>query len=192
MMAIDEEKKYFEYLTTRSKLSEWFRLNISYPYVSQCFRGKVLDVGCGIGDYLRYNKNAIGAEINQYNVNYCNKLGCEAHLIVDGILPFEDNSFDGVILDNVLEHLTDPKFVLDEISRVLKSEGILVIGVPGVKGYTMDDDHKIFYDEETMKSLMNKMGYQLIKNLYTPTFIKSTFLSKSLSQYALNGVYKKD
>jgi hypothetical protein len=43
-----------------------------------------------------------------------------------------------------------------------------------------------------MKSLMNKMGYQLIKNLYTPTFIKSTFLSKSLSQYALNGVYKKD
>jgi ubiquinone/menaquinone biosynthesis C-methylase UbiE len=191
-METDEEKKYFEYLTTRSKLSEWFRLNISYPYVSQYFKGKVLDVGCGIGDYLRYNKNAIGAEINQYNVDYCKSIGCSAFLIKDGILPFNDNSFDGVILDNVLEHLTDPQSVLNEISRVLNTGGILVIGVPGIKGYTMDDDHKVFYNEENMKTLMERMGYSFIKNLYTPTFIKSTFLSKMLSQYALNGVYKKN
>ena len=187
----NNEKNYYEYLKTRSKLAEWFRLNVSYPYVSQYFKGNVLDVGCGIGDYLRYNKNAVGAEINQYNVDYCNSLNCEAHKIVDGKLPFQDSTFQGAILDNVLEHLFDPKPVIDEISRILVKDGILVIGVPGIKGYTMDDDHKIFYDEEKMKVLLESFGFKFINNLYTPTFFKSTFLSKLLSQYALNGVYQK-
>jgi ubiquinone/menaquinone biosynthesis C-methylase UbiE len=185
------EKEYFEYLKTRSKLSEWFRMNISYPYVSKYFKGKVLDVGCGIGDFLRFYKESIGAEVNQYNVDYCNHIGCKAYIIENGILPFDNDTFEGVILDNVLEHLESPDFVLNEINRVLVKNGVVVIGVPGIKGYTMDDDHKIFYDEKLMEQLLDKFGFSKIKNLYTPFFIKSEFLSKRFSQYALNGVYRK-
>lgn len=187
----NSDKAYFKYLLTRSKLSEWFRLKICYPYVSRYFKGNVLDVGCGIGDYLRYNRNAVGTDINRFNVDYCNNAGYRAYLIQDRQFPFENDFFEGVILDNVLEHLATPDEVINEISRVLKPGGILVVGVPGIKGYTMDSDHKIFYDEEKKRRLLEKNGYHFIKNLYTPLFFKSDFLSRKLSQYAVYGIYQK-
>lgn len=45
-------------------------------------------------------------------------------------LPFEDNSFDCVILTNTLEHCPNPDFILSEISRVLKRGGALIGTVP--------------------------------------------------------------
>jgi SAM-dependent methyltransferase len=186
-----EAKQYFAYLTTRSRVAEWFRLHISYPSVNRYLKGRVLDLGCGIGDYLRYNKAAVGADINKYNVQYCNHMGCEAYVIDNDTLPFEAHCFDGVMLDNVLEHLTGPDVVIKEISRVLKPGGILVVVVPGRKGFQMDPDHKIFYDEKKLQSLFEKHGYQLKKILYLPLFFKSDFLSRTLSQYAVNSVYKK-
>ena len=42
-------------------------------------------------------------------------------------LPYEDHFFDIVIFANVLDHTTNPKKVLSEINRVLRSEGILYI-----------------------------------------------------------------
>lgn len=188
----NNEKEYFEYLTSRSKLSEWFRINISYPYMSRYFQGKVIDVGCGIGDYLRFYENSVGVDINRFNIDYCNAIGCHAYLIKDGILPFEEDSFEGVILDNVLEHLSEPNQVINEISRVLKLKGILIIGVPGIKGYAKDSDHKKFYDEKDIRNLFEKTGYTLIKNFSTPFFFKSEFLSRFLSQYALYSVYQKN
>ena len=190
-MQDNEAKQYFAYLTTRSRVAEWFRLHISYPCVSRYLKGRVLDLGCGIGDYLRYNKEAVGADINKYNVQYCNTIGCEAYVIANGILPFSAHCFDGVLFDNVLEHVTGPDGVISEISRVMKPGGILVVGVPGRKGFQMDPDHKIFYDEQTLKSLLENHGYQLVKNLYFPFFFKSEFLSRTLSQYAVNSVYQK-
>jgi len=50
---------------------------------------------------------------------------CDAH-----DLPFDDQSFDGVIAQAVLEHVVDPKRCVDEIHRVLKPEGIVYAETP--------------------------------------------------------------
>jgi ubiquinone/menaquinone biosynthesis C-methylase UbiE len=47
-------------------------------------------------------------------------------------LPFEDTSFDYVVMLEVIEHLQNPYFVLREISRVLKKEGILLLSTPNI------------------------------------------------------------
>jgi len=45
-------------------------------------------------------------------------------------LPFEDESFDGVILTEVLEHCVDPKWATGEVCRVLKRGGLLLVTSP--------------------------------------------------------------
>jgi SAM-dependent methyltransferase len=45
-------------------------------------------------------------------------------------LPFEDESFDGVLLTEVLEHCVDPKWACGEVCRVLKRGGLLLVTSP--------------------------------------------------------------
>lgn len=163
-----------------------------YPFINGELKGRVLDVGCGIGDFLSYRgQDTVGIDINQLNVNYCKSLNLEAHLIADEIFPFEKMVFDSVVLDNVLEHLVKPEVTLNEISRVLKNNGILIIGVPGKKGYTMDNDHKRFYDEKDLDDLLDTFNYKRTKFIYMPCFIKSDWLSKIIPQYVIYGVFEK-
>ena len=185
------EKDYFNYLKGRSALANIYRKHVLYPALSREFKGKVLDVGCGIGDFLSFRPNTVGVDINRYNVEYCLSQGLEAKSIDNGKYPYDDGSFDGVVLDNVLEHLSDPAPTLREIGRVLKTGGIFIVGVPGKKGYTMDDDHKYFYEEPQLKDLLSKFSFANKKFIYGPLFVKSDLLSKSLSQYCIYGVFTK-
>jgi len=184
------DENYFEYLKTRSKLAHLYRRNVVYPGINGFLNGKVLDIGCGIGDFLSFRKNTIGADVNPFIVDYCNGLGYEAHLIKNGVFPFQNNTFEGAVLDNVLEHLVDPQSTLTEISRILKHKGRLVIGVPGILGYQKDDDHKVFYEENEMIELLAKCGFVKVDFIYRPFYFRSQFLSRKVSQYCIYGVFE--
>jgi ubiquinone/menaquinone biosynthesis C-methylase UbiE len=51
-------------------------------------------------------------------------------------LPFPSNFFDGVLCSSVLEYLHDPGTCLEELSRVLRSPGVLLISVPSARSIT--------------------------------------------------------
>jgi ubiquinone/menaquinone biosynthesis C-methylase UbiE len=55
---------YFEYLMRRSFLGDLYRRYVLYPRLNLHLNGKVLDVGCGIGDMLSYRKNTVGLDVN--------------------------------------------------------------------------------------------------------------------------------
>lgn len=62
--------------------------------------------------------------------------------VVDGhFLPFHDNSFDGVWIQAVLEHVLEPQRVVDEIHRVLKPQGLVYAETP-----FMQQVHEQAYD----------------------------------------------
>jgi SAM-dependent methyltransferase len=95
------------------------------------------------------------------------------------------------LLDNVLEHIQNPENLLKEIYRVLRSGGKLLVGVPGIKGQHSDPDHKIFYDESALRLLAQRHQFWVTEQFHMPLF-KSSWLSKSLSQYCVYSVWKKD
>ena len=103
--------------------------------------------------------------------------------------PAQDGEFAACILDNVLEHIADPTFVLQECKRITHDYGGLIIAVPGDKGYACDRDHKKHYKAAELINL--SPDWQLVKTFALPFFIKSECLSKSVSQYCLVAVYKK-
>jgi SAM-dependent methyltransferase len=83
-------------------------------------------------------------------------------------LPFANESVDAVICLEVLEHLEDDLGAVNEIARVLRPGGILVVSVPG--GYYFADylhltGHYRHYTRNSLRELLEKAGLQLERSL---------------------------
>lgn len=96
--------------------------------------GKVLDIGCGIGDFLAYCKKE-GWKVSGLEPNeQARKLVLKNHQIevedVSEISKLPNEQFDLITLFHVLEHVAEPKDMVSEILRILKPGGRLVIALP--------------------------------------------------------------
>jgi SAM-dependent methyltransferase len=96
----------------------------------------ILDAGCGEGITLQRllqrfpMRNIMGLDHLDENVRICGNLNLPA---IQGDLynsPFPDGRFDTVLLLEVIEHLHNPELVVQEIRRILKAKGKLVLIFP--------------------------------------------------------------
>ncbi len=97
---------------------------------------KILDIGCGTGFYVKYliNKDCkvTGTDISKIYINQAKEYAAGAkYLVCDAAnLPFDKNSFDKILMTEVIEHIPDPIDAIKEIKRVLKPGGYAVITTP--------------------------------------------------------------
>jgi SAM-dependent methyltransferase len=92
---------------------------------------KLLDLGCGAGRFLVYG--AIGVEISEQAARRAreNVPGADVRLVEDdGTLPLGHGEVDLVWCSETLEHIPDVAGVLNELRRVLKRGGRVLITVP--------------------------------------------------------------
>lgn len=101
---------------------------------------KIIDLGCGTGYYLFLLSN-LYTNLDLYGFDNDQKAMQEAKEIlfsknikfVTGDLhkmPFEENSFNKVVMSEVLEHVDNDQQVLKETIRILKPGGLLVVSTP--------------------------------------------------------------
>ena len=100
--------------------------------------GKILDMGCGYGGLLlefgRQNKNIdlYGIDISKKAVDYCKKLGINADIENADSMPYPDKTFDLVVMSLVIEHVIDQEKALNEVYRILKDSGRLLLTTDNV------------------------------------------------------------
>jgi SAM-dependent methyltransferase len=95
----------------------------------------VLEVGCGAGNILERIKARVlcGVDLSGVVLGKAkDRIGGSGYLqLADAEeLPYRPESFDKVYCSEVLEHVLDPKRVVMEMVRILRSDGIAVISIP--------------------------------------------------------------
>lgn len=108
---------------------------------------KVLDLGAGSGIDLVNAKKQLekkckcikmfGVETYEPNCMNLRKKGIEVIKldIEKGVLPFEDGELDIVIANQIIEHTKEIFWIFSEISRVLKPNGVCIIGIPNLASF---------------------------------------------------------
>jgi SAM-dependent methyltransferase len=150
----------------------------------------VLDMGCGPGGFLsiisNICKSVVGADITPNFVNECNEMikknklqNASSVLITPGNLPFPDAHFDKIVMVDTIHHMENIHETLDEISRVLKKDGLLLIFEPNKYNpllYAMcmlDKNEHGLLNLGTPKKYIELLGpkYEIIKKKYSGLLI---------------------
>jgi len=135
-------EKFVNFLASRPSIFAFLRIILENNFKGQknVFREefavkngeKVLDIGCGTGDFsVLFSPEAYtGIDIDKGYIDYARKKYGKNFLAADATtLPFTDNSYDKVFIVGVLHHLDDEACgrVLTEAKRVLKPEGTVLV-----------------------------------------------------------------
>jgi len=101
---------------------------------------KILDLGCNTGILLipltEKGFQVIGADISKVDIIKARKELLNKNLSTDLLLvdgkqsPFKENSFDIILLIDVLEHINNAQEMINSIQKILKPGGVIIVTVP--------------------------------------------------------------
>lgn len=136
--------------------------------------GRLLDVGCGRKPYrdLFQSTEYVGLEIDTPENRECKQADS---YYAGETFPFQDKYFDGVICNQVLEHVFTPDQFLAEIMRILKPDGTLLLTVPFVW-----DEHEqpwdyARYSSFGLKHLLERNGFAIMEHRKINSDVRALF-----------------
>ena len=140
----------------------------------------ILDIGCGVGTYInelnKFGFKCTGIEYNLQYVEKCRSQGLVVKHMNAEKLNFDDNSFDSVLMIEVLEHLEDPQQALMEAFRVSKLN--IIISVPNidvlpimskyqvVPWHLLEATHVNFFTPVILDNLLKKISGKTMVQTY--------------------------
>ena len=161
-------------------------------------QGKMLDVGCGPGFFLDEAKRQ-GWEVQGNDLSAWSKKYCHENFGIDvfqGLLTearFPDRSFDAIVMNDVIEHLEDPKAVLNEIRRLLKSDGVIYISTPDINSFLsrflggrwwgINKYHLFYFSRKTLERLFADVGFKRLRYFSYPRVFSLNYWAKRLETY---------
>lgn len=160
------------------------RLRQVLPTIREHPDCRLLDIGCGWEARLLravepYVREAVGIDFKAPPLEHP-KLRTQVMTLAER-LPFPDASFEVVTLLAVLEHLSHPRAMIEEISRVLVPGGQVVLTVPskaarpvleflayrlGVVSEAEIRDHKCYYDRASLAEIFRGTGLAIDRHAY--------------------------
>lgn len=153
------------YLNTTDSVS-----NGLLKFAAQNAGNKILDVGCATGNYCvklkKLGFSCVGIDINKKYVEKSIENNVESYLMDAMNLKFPDNSFDTILLFEVLEHVENPRRIIKEAKRVAKKN--VLITVPNstmfhelrkyglTYEHMLEKDHVNFFTKNDLEKLLSK------------------------------------
>jgi 2-polyprenyl-3-methyl-5-hydroxy-6-metoxy-1,4-benzoquinol methylase len=171
-----------------TKINEYFEFNRTelLPYIPKPLN-KVLDIGCGAGNFGKLLKEKFGCEVYgvEPNENAANiaetKLDYVFNNKFDSALNFNGVLFDCIFFNDVLEHLEDPSNALQMAKQLLTPDGHIVASIPNLRYFDvvwdlivkkdfkyaesgiLDNTHLRFFTEKSIKRLFEQTGFKIEK-----------------------------
>lgn len=161
-------RNFYDALWSGTELARPDRFN-TWPLISGLLRlsPRRLELGPG----LRPRLPLTGSYFIDISPQAIRKLSAHGGIAAEANcagLPFKDNKFELVCAFDLLEHADDDRQILEEVSRVLKEEGVFIFSVPLHAGlWTKFDDlvgHVRRYDPDALTSLLAMYSLVLEKS----------------------------
>lgn len=156
-------------------------------------RGKILDMGCGVGAFLKAAPRSymgFGVEINSTEVEHCRQQG----LNVSADIPVEE--FDAITFWDVLEHFPDLNFIHNLKGTFLKKGGFVFITVPNFTPELLTtikewkhykpNEHIHCFSEKSIAAFCEKFGFQYIRQSFDESAIRQPY--KSIASYVIQNL----
>ncbi|MEJ2705707.1 MAG: class I SAM-dependent methyltransferase [Sedimentisphaerales bacterium] len=156
---------------------------------------QVVDLGCGEGITLQKMvkmlpaSEVLGIDCIQENINICLKHNLPARQGDIYVLDLAEDSVDAVVLIEVIEHLERPEMVVNEIHRVLKPGGKLVLVYPNdaifkiariatlrFKEAAYDAGHLKQWMPREIETLLKEKGFDVVSTKCLPFLFWSVSL----------------
>lgn len=177
------EKEVGQYYNPRTYWGEvrnpWIEYSPLYKYIFKFkLAGSILDIGSGLGLFLsefkRRGWQTLGTEISPDMVKYARRTYGLRILAGDLLHLKIQQSFDVVTLNNVLEHLYQPRQTLIKVHKLLKPHGLLVIVVPNIGSlghlvfgrywyHLQPGRHMYHFSPATLTRLLHLTGFKILK-----------------------------
>lgn len=160
---------------------------------SQSPKGRILDIGAGVGDFLSVCKSdgwqTIGIEPSDKAKEIAINKGVS---FVENLSELESNSFDIITMWHVLEHVPDLENQIKELKRLIKPTGTVIIAVPNFKSFDASyysnywaaydvPIHLWHFSKTAIKKLFAKENLELVKVL--PMKFDSFYVSLLSEKY---------
>ncbi len=160
--------------------------------------GRLLDIGCGPGFFLAEAK-AQGWRVQGVDLSGWAKETARERYGIDvfqGDLNgahFPDKSFDVIVMNDVIEHLEDPKSALREVRRILKNDGILYLSTPDIesamsrvlraKWWGINKYHLFYFSRKTLEKMFHETGLKSVRYGSYPRVFSWSYWTKRLETY---------
>jgi len=196
-IAVDPDGNERDHVDEFNKDSDRFEYISNYikKYNEENNIQNLLDVGCGIGALLfsihnkLNNVKLFGSEVSKYAIQHASKFGT----IIDSNLlehEFESNYFDVITCHHVIEHTPEPLLLLNQIKKLLKPGGLLILATPNFDSgmarlfkndYRMlhDKTHISLFSNDSMHRFLRDNGFRIDMVDY-PYFDTEYFNKKSI------------
>jgi SAM-dependent methyltransferase len=156
---------------------------------------QILDIGCGTGatmGFLERYGQVTGIDVSPKAIRYCREQNQSRLCLADGAsLPFADRSFDLVTALDLLEHLPQETRGLQEMRRVLKSGGRMILFVPAFMFLWSDFDrfsgHHRRYTRRELRQRVEEAGFDVVKISYFDTFLFPAVWAVRAAENRLSG-----
>ncbi|PKP53931.1 MAG: hypothetical protein CVT92_01845 [Bacteroidetes bacterium HGW-Bacteroidetes-1] len=195
---LSHPKSAFSFLAIIYNLVKKINIHSKYKSASSKLApGRVLDIGCGSGDFLYYCKEKgweiEGIEPHEEARVFVSKMVKKEIYNPDRIIEFPDNHFELITMWHVLEHVDDLDFQLQQVSRVLKKNGRLILALPNYQSYDClyykrywagwdVPRHLYHFERNTIQRLSKRFG--LISEEIIPMRWDSFYVSLLSEKYA--------
>lgn len=132
---------------------------------------KVLDVGCGNALGYTHIKRIWGCEyfgtdFSEIAIRKARQAEPEAHFAVADVYsqPFDDNSFDAVLCQEVMEHVEYPEDLCRELLRVMRPGGAVIVTTPRGAHMNGCEEHVWSYENQDMQALFPGCAVRILSS----------------------------
>ncbi len=188
---------------SRSWRNESDKVRLLEKYAS---RGRILDVGCGAGQFLwaldaaRWERT--GIELSGDTVAFVKSRLPSLRLLAGDIYSSElaRESFDAITFWHVLEHLPEPEAVLKRAADLIRPDGWLIVSLPNLDSlqaklfrkywYPFDDvpRHLHHFSGHSLDLLMDRAGFRVCRHMLFSPQVNFHSLKHSLIHWSENRI----